>query len=106
MQCSAGPERHGYYVIKDDKVSAWAPAVGHIVDVRWVPHSKEKHRKRAGNIGRGVSWRCDKSVTVSVVSVSAQVVVGDVHVCRACDPLKHLSHLTVAFRVSSPLWVI
>ena len=27
---------------KDDMVSVWAPAVGHIVDVRWVPRSKEE----------------------------------------------------------------
>ena len=47
LQCSAGPERHGYHVIKDDMVSAWAPAVGHIVDVRWVPRSKEEKKQQA-----------------------------------------------------------
>ena len=38
--------------------------------------------KTAGNVSRGGSWRCVKSVTVSVVSVSAQLVVEDVNVCR------------------------
>ena len=32
LQCSAGPEKHGYRVIKDDMVCAWAPAVRHIVN--------------------------------------------------------------------------
>ena len=45
LQCSAGPERHAYHVIKDDMVSAWAPVVGDIVDVRWVPRSKEQKQK-------------------------------------------------------------
>ena len=45
LQCSAGPERHGYHDIKDDMVSAWAPAVGHIVDVRWVPRITRKTRR-------------------------------------------------------------
>ena len=40
VQC--WPWEHGYHGIKDDMVSAWAPAVGHHVDVRWVPRSKEK----------------------------------------------------------------
>ena len=44
-QCSAGPERHGYHVIKDDMVSAWAPAAGHSVGVRWVPRSKEEKKQ-------------------------------------------------------------
>ena len=34
-----------------------------------------------------------KSVTVSVVSVSAQQMIEDVNVCHACDSLKYLSHL-------------
>ena len=39
-------------------VSAWAPAVGHTVHVRWVPRSKEKtEKKKSGQHGRGVSWR-------------------------------------------------
>ena len=46
LQCSAGPERHGYHVIKDDMVSAWAPGVGHTVDVRWVPRSKEENKNK------------------------------------------------------------
>ena len=71
-----------YHDIKDVMVSAWAPAVGHIVDVRWVPRITRKTRR----------WRCVESVTVSVVSVSAQLVMEDMSVCRACDPLDHLSH--------------
>ena len=43
-----------------------------------------KNRKRAGNVRRGVSWRCVKSVTVSVVRVSAQLMMEDVNVRRAC----------------------
>ena len=74
-------------------VSAWAPVVARIVDVRWVPRSKEKNT--AGNVRRGGSWRCVKSVTASVVSVSAQLVMEDVSVCRAYDPLEHLSHLSI-----------
>ena len=73
-------------------VSAWAPAVEHIVDVRWVPRSKEK--KTAGNVRRGGSWRCVKSVTVSVVSVSAQLKMEDVNVCRACDSLLNISAIS------------
>ena len=88
----AGPERRGNHVIKDDMVSAWAPAVRHMVDARWVPRSKEKIR--AGNVRRGVNWRCVKSVTVSVVPVSAQLMMEDVSVCRACDSRKCLSHLS------------
>ena len=75
-----------YHDIKDVMVSAWAPAVGHIVDVRWVPRITRKTRR----------WRCVESVTVSVVSVSAQLVMEDMSVCRACDPLDHLSHLSMA----------
>ena len=45
--CSAGPERHGYHVMKDDMVSAWAPAVGRNVDVRWVPRNKEKLKQES-----------------------------------------------------------
>ena len=69
LQCSTGPERHGYHDVKDDMVSAWAPQVGHIVDVRWVFCSKEKSKQRKTR-----RWRCVESVTVSVVSVSAQLV--------------------------------
>ena len=54
--------------------------------------AREKNRKRAGNMRRGVSWRCVFSV--SVVSVSAQLMMEDVNECRACDSLKYLSHLS------------
>ena len=47
--CSAGTERHGYHVIKDDMVSAWAPAVRHIVDI---PLGASQ-QKTAGNVRRG-----------------------------------------------------
>ena len=56
--------------------------------------ARKKQGKRAGNMRRGVSWRCVKPVTASVVSVSAQLVMEDVNVCRACDPRKYLSHLS------------
>ena len=52
--------------------------------------ARKKQKKK-----RGGSWRCVKSVTVSVVSVSAQLVMEDVNVCRACDSLKYLSHLGI-----------
>ena len=56
---------------------------------------KNKQKKTAGNVRRGGSWRCVKSVTVSVASVSAQLVMEDMNVCRACDSLEYVSHLRI-----------
>ena len=48
-----------------------------------------RKKKKAGNVRRGGSWRCAKSVTISVCLME------DVNVRRACDPLKHPSHLSM-----------
>ena len=46
---------HEYHGIFDTEANAWAPAVGHNVEVRWVPRSTnpyKKHRRHSAELAR------------------------------------------------------